>query len=86
MRRCVLFVVIVVSWLTISQFGDSTLLVIAHRLSTIADFDRILVMSEGKAVEFGSPAELLEKKGVFAEMVGSSGEKELLEKIIRAGP
>jgi len=72
--------------LIFSQFGDSTLLVIAHRLSTIADFDRILVMSEGKAVEFGSPAELLEKKGVFAEMVGSSGEKELLEKIIRAGP
>jgi len=43
-------------------------------------------MSEGKAVEFGSPAELLEKRGVFAEMVASSGEKELLEKIIRAGP
>jgi len=80
------FSVIAHSWLIISQFGDSTLLVIAHRLSTIADFDRILVMSEGKAVEFGSPAELLEKKGVFAEMVGSSGEKELLEKIIRAGP
>lgn len=59
---------------------------IAHRLSTIADFDRILVMSEGKAVEFGSPAELLEKKGVFADMVGSSGEKELLEKIIKARP
>jgi len=37
------------------EFGDSTLVVIAHRLSTIADFDRILVMSEGRAVEFGSP-------------------------------
>lgn len=65
------------------EFGDSTLLVIAHRLSTIADFDRILVMSEGKAVEYDSPRALLEKKGVFYDMVQNSGEKEQLEKIIR---
>lgn len=66
------------------EFGDSTLLVIAHRLSTIADFDRILVMSEGKAVEYGSPKELLEKKeGVFRDMVEKSGEKEQLVRIIR---
>ncbi len=31
------------------EFRDSTLLVIAHRLSTIADFDKILVMSDGQA-------------------------------------
>jgi ABC-type multidrug transport system fused ATPase/permease subunit len=67
------------------QFADSTLLVIAHRLSTIADFDKILVMSEGKAVEFDSPAKLLEKKGLFYDMVQQSGEKEQLEKIIKAG-
>ena len=64
------------------EFGDSTLLVIAHRLSTIADFDRILVMSDGRAVEFGSPKDLWEDKGVFYEMVGSSGEREKLEEII----
>lgn len=66
------------------EFGDSTLLVIAHRLSTIADFDRILVMSEGKAVEYGSPRELWEKGGIFRDMVESSGEKEALVRIIRA--
>ena len=64
------------------EFGDSTLLVIAHRLSTIADFDRILVMSDGKAVEYDSPRRLLEKEGMFWEMVGQSGEKERLEEII----
>jgi len=66
------------------EFGDSTLLVIAHRLSTITDFDQILVMSEGRAVEYGSPKELWEKGGVFREMVESSGEKESLVRIIRA--
>lgn len=64
------------------EFGDSTLLVIAHRLSTIADFDRILVMSDGRAVEYGSPRELLEKKGLFSDMVGQSGERDRLEEII----
>ena len=64
------------------EFGDSTLLVIAHRLSTIADFDRILVMSDGKAIEYDSPRNLLEQEGAFWEMVGQSGEKEKLEEII----
>lgn len=65
-----------------AEFKNSTLLVIAHRLSTIADFDRILVMSDGKAIEFGTPIELLEKRGLFWEMVGHSGEKDKLEEII----
>lgn len=64
------------------EFGDSTLLVIAHRLSTIADFDRILVMSEGQAIEYDSPRQLLLKQGLFWEMVGQSGEKEELQELI----
>ena len=70
------------------EFQDSTLVVIAHRLSTIADFDRILVMQEGKAVEFGSPKDLWEidgGNGVFRGMVAESGEKELLEEIVAGG-
>lgn len=64
------------------EFNESTLLVIAHRLSTIADFDKILVMSEGVAVEYGSPGELWAKRGVFWDMVGRSGERQRLEEII----
>ena len=40
---------------------DATLLVIAHRLSTIADFDKVLMMDEGRVVEFGSPGELVRR-------------------------
>ncbi|KAI5467371.1 P-loop containing nucleoside triphosphate hydrolase protein [Mariannaea sp. PMI_226] len=65
------------------EFNDSTLIVIAHRLSTIADFDRILVLSEGQVAEFGTPRELWEKQdGVFRDMCESSGEKEKLKKTI----
>jgi ABC-type multidrug transport system fused ATPase/permease subunit len=64
------------------EFGDATLIVIAHRLSTIADFDKILVMKEGRKVEFGGPKELMEKKGDFWGMVGESGEREELERAI----
>lgn len=68
-----------------AEFGRNatTLLVIAHRLSTIADFDRILVMDAGKAVEFGAPKELMMiEDGVFKNLVENSGEKAVLEKMI----
>jgi ABC-type multidrug transport system fused ATPase/permease subunit len=52
------------------EFKDSTLLVIAHRLSTVRDFDRILVLGDGKVMEEGSPEELVGRKGVFWEMLG----------------
>ena len=64
------------------EFQDSTLIVIAHRLSTIADFDRILVMQDGKAVEFDEPRKLLERGGVFEGMVEQSGEVGKLREII----
>ncbi|KAF2141055.1 uncharacterized protein K452DRAFT_351715 [Aplosporella prunicola CBS 121167] len=63
--------------------GRSTLLVIAHRLSTIADFDRVVVVGEGRVVETGSPRELLlREEGVFRGMVEGSGEKEGLWRVI----
>ena len=53
--------------------AESTLIVIAHRLQTVADFDRIVVLGEGKVVEEGSPVELVERRGVYWGMLRSSG-------------
>ncbi|HMO06803.1 MAG TPA: ABC transporter ATP-binding protein [Paracoccaceae bacterium] len=43
-----------------------TVLAIAHRLSTIASMDRIVVMEDGRIVEQGSHADLLDRGGVYA--------------------
>ena len=52
------------------RFKDTTVLTIAHRLDTIMDSDRIIVMEEGKIVEFDTPNVLLENEnGIFFEMV-----------------
>lgn len=46
-----------------------TCFIIAHRLSTIRNADRILVVDHGKAVEQGNHQELMEKKGIYYQMV-----------------
>ena len=45
-----------------------TTLVIAHRLSTVMDADQILVLSQGRIIERGTHAQLLEAKGEYARM------------------
>ncbi len=47
---------------------NKTTLVIAHRLSTIQKMDRIIVMEKGKIMESGTHMDLLEKKGIYAEL------------------
>ena len=66
-----------------SRFKNSTIFTIAHRLSTVANYDRVLVMSHGRAVELDHPYKLLTKNvgdesitktdGIFATMVMNTG-------------
>ena len=51
-----------------SLMENRTTIVIAHRLSTIRKLDRIILLKDGKAVEDGTHAELLERKGLYAEL------------------
>ncbi|MBU3214391.1 ABC transporter ATP-binding protein/permease [Clostridium estertheticum] len=44
---------------------DRTTFIVAHRLSTIRDADRIVVMNNGRCVECGTYAELINLKGEF---------------------
>ncbi|XP_070558777.1 ATP-binding cassette sub-family C member 9-like isoform X1 [Ptychodera flava] len=56
-----------------TAFADRTVLTIDHRISTILDSDSVLVLSEGKVVEFGSPKKLQIQDGSeFASLVNQS--------------
>ncbi|WP_300552590.1 ABC transporter transmembrane domain-containing protein [Maricaulis sp.] len=48
---------------------DRTTLVIAHRLATVRKADRIVVMEDGKIVDIGQHAELLERGGLYARYI-----------------
>lgn len=47
---------------------NRTSIVIAHRLSTIAKLDRIIVLDNGRIVEDGTHAELIQKNGTYAAL------------------
>ena len=48
---------------------DKTVLIIAHRMRTVAEADQIVVLRDGTVAESGSPAELEQKDGIYANMV-----------------
>ena len=48
--------------------GKRTIIAIAHRLSTIHNADQILVLEEGKIVQHGKHADLLQQKGLYRRL------------------
>jgi subfamily B ATP-binding cassette protein MsbA len=55
--------------LALDQFSHRrTVVVIAHRLATVRNADQIVVLSNGRVVEVGSPQALLKAGGAFARM------------------
>ena len=49
--------------------AGKTVLVIAHRMRTVAGADHIVVLENGRVAEQGTPAELMEKVGLYRRMV-----------------
>jgi ATP-binding cassette subfamily B protein len=58
-----------------------TSFVIAHRLSTIRDADTILVMNRGAIVEQGTHAELLARRGFYADLYNSQFTEAIAEAV-----
>lgn len=53
----------------LEEYANKTVIAVAHRLKTIVDFDKVIVMDQGKVVEMGAPGELLQNEGgMFREM------------------
>jgi ATP-binding cassette subfamily B protein len=48
---------------SVGSMGGRTSIFVAHRLSTVQDVDKIIVMDEGRVVESGTHAELLQREG-----------------------
>ena len=61
---------------------NKLVVIIAHRFSTIQNVNKVVVIDEGKIVDYGSPQELSAKPGIYSELLHYQieGNKKLLEK------
>lgn len=55
---------------------EHTVILIAHRYSMVKDADHVIVLDAGRVIEEGTPAELIEKGGWFAEFANAGNEEE----------
>jgi len=51
-----------------SALSDKTAIIITHRIYSLLQFDKIIVLDEGKIVEEGTHAELLQNKGYYYDL------------------
>merc|ERR1711871_1510265 len=56
--------------------GGCTVVLIAHRLSTVLNADTIAVVDKGQIVEHGTHQDLVEKNGLYAQLVNRQESRE----------
>jgi ABC-type transport system involved in Fe-S cluster assembly fused permease/ATPase subunit len=57
------------------ELNNAIVITIAHRLKTVMDYDRILVLDEGRIVEFDNPWVLMQtQNSAFREMCRNSAD------------
>lgn len=60
-----------------AEFADSTILTIAHRLRTVIDYDKIMLLDQGRLAEFDRPSVLLANpNSKFYALCKSTGKTE----------
>jgi ATP-binding cassette, subfamily B, bacterial len=52
----------------VEKFPGRTVIAVAHRLSTLVNFDRIVVVVDGRLVEEGTASELRARNGIFEKL------------------
>ena len=57
------------------NYSEKTILMIAQKISSIKDYDRILVMDEGKVVGYDTHVGLLKSNSVYQEIVASQAQR-----------
>ena len=60
---------------------DRTTILISHRISTVKNADHIIVLNDGSIVETGTHEQLLEQKGIYANIYETQLLQEELEKL-----
>lgn len=56
-----------------SRWAATTLMCVTHDLDATLDFDRVVVIDDGRVVEQGPPSALLAAQGLYARLLASEG-------------
>ena len=50
------------------RFGSATIILISHRITTLSKADKVLVLDHGAVAQFGTPAELSAREGLYKQI------------------